>query len=338
MATVMLAIKLGSSTTTIYRQGEGFLLSEPTLVAVTTSSHGREVIAVGGEAKRLQGKDGEGSQIGIISPVSEGVIVDSDLATAMLKEFVLKICPKKFIKPNIRALVCVPLGISLTERLAFEKVCYGAGISDCILIPSVICSAIGIGKDISAETANLVVSIGGGCTDIALIGQNMLINGVNIGMGGQNIDKAIEQQVLNNFNIVISDNMAERVKREIGSLYLNDFNEFTITGKDNVTKESKSVTITAMDIYPAIEHYYSKIAESISSLLAICSPEVVSEATNNGISFVGGDSKIVGIEKYYKTKLNIEVASFVDAEDIEIIGASRLLEDLNALKHLLINV
>lgn len=337
MSSIMLAIKMGSTNTTIFKQNEGFTLIEPSLVAVTSTAHGKEIIAVGKNAKKLLSKTSD-NIINVFSPISEGIIADTDMASAMLKEFVIKVCPKKIFKPNIRALVCVPLGISLTERLAFEKVCYNAGITDVVLVPSIICSAIGIGKDIASDKLSLIVGIGGGCTDIAIIGQNMLINGVNVGMGGQNIDHAIVQQILSTYNLVISDETAEKLKKEIGSLYINDLNEYEITGKDSETSETRSVIVTATDIYPAVEHYYSKICETILSLLATCSPDINAEISNSGIAFVGGDSKIPGIEKYYKAKLNLEVTSFLDAEDLEMIGASNLLSNPTSLKRLLINI
>ncbi len=338
MGTIMLAIKLGSSTTTIYKENDGFLLKEPSLVAITGSVKGKEVCAVGFEAKRLQGRTGSDGLTSVIAPIYEGVITDTALASDMLSAFIAKVCPKKLFKPNLRALVCVPLGITLSEKIAFEKTCYQAGISDVILVPSIICSAIGMGIDISSATANMIVGIGGGCTDIAVIGQNMLINGVNVGMGGSNIDKAIEQQILAKFNVIIGDNTAERIKKEIGSLYINDKNEIEITGQDATTKESKNLVVSAMDIYPAVEHYYSKIAESISSVLSICPPDVVADITKKGITFVGGDSKIIGLEKYFKTKLGISVNSSDDADDLDVMGAAELLENNELLKKVLVNI
>lgn len=338
MGTIMLAIKLGSSTTTIYRESEGFILKEPSLVALTGSVKGREVCAVGFEAKRLQGRTGGDNLTSVVAPIYEGVITNTELASEMLKAFIAKVCPKKLFKPNLRALVCVPLGITLAEKLAFEKTCYQAGISDVILVPSIICSAIGKGVDISSTTASMVVGIGGGCTDIAVVGQNMLINGVNVGMGGTNIDKAIEQQILAKFNLIIGDNTAERIKKEIGSLYINDTNEIEISGQDNSTKESKTLKISAIDIYPAVEHYYSKISESIASVLAICPPDVVADVTRTGIHFVGGDSKIIGLEKYFRTKLNISIKISDDADDLDMIGAAELLENNELLKKILVNV
>ena len=338
MGTIMLAIKLGSSTTTIYKESEGFLLKEPSLVAITGSVKGKEVCAVGFDAKRLQGRTGADNVTSVVAPIYEGVITNSELASEMLKAFIAKVCPKKLFKPTIKALVCVPLGITLAEKVAFEKVCYSAGISNVILVPSIICSAVGKGIDISQTTASMIVGIGGGCTDIAVVGQNMLINGVNVGMGGTNIDKAIEQQILAKFNLIIGDNTAEKIKKERGSLYINDTNEIEITGQDSVSKESKSIVITAVDIYPAVEHYYSKIAESISSVLAICPPDVVADVTRKGIVFVGGDSKIIGLEKYFKTKLNISVVGSDDADDLDVLGAAELLENGELLKKVLINM
>ena len=338
MSTIMLAIKIGSGTTTIYKQNEGFLLKEPSLVAVSGSPRGKEVIAVGLEAKRLQGKAGDDGVTSVVAPIYEGVITNSELATEMLRQFIEKVCPKKLFKPNIRAIVCVPLGITISEKLAFEQACYHAGISDCLLIPSVVCSAIGKGIEIGGETASMVVGIGAGCTDIAVVMQNTLVSGVNVGMGGSNIDKGIEQQLLAKFNFIISDTTAEKIKKEVGSLYKNDTSEITVSGQDSITREAKQITITSGDIYPAIEHYYSKIAESIASVLSSCTPDVASDVSKAGITFVGGDSKIIGIEKYFKTKLNINAKASEDAEDLDILGAAELLENPEMLKRVLLNI
>ena len=338
MATIMLAIKMGSSSTTIYKQNEGFLLKEPSLVALSGSPRGKEVVAVGLEAKRLQSKVNEDGVISVVAPVYEGVLTNTELATAMLKTFIDKVCPKKLFKPNLRAIVCVPLGITISEKLAFEQTCYHAGISDVLLIPSIVCSAIGNGIEIGSNTASMVVGIGAGCTDIAVVGDNALIGGVNVGMGGSNIDKGIEQQLLAKFNFIISDNTAEKIKKEIGSLYINDSSEITVSGQDSITREAKQLTITASDIYPAIEHYYSKIAESIASVLSSCAPDVASDVARCGITFVGGDSKIMGLEKYFKTKLNISIKTSDDADDLDIMGAAELLEDSDLLKKVLLNI
>ena len=336
MASVLVALSIGSSMTTIYKQGEGFALSEPTLVALTNTTVGKEIIAVGNDAKKYLSRAGE--NVTVTSPISEGIIVEPEIAGTMLKEFLSKVCPRRLIKPKIRALVAVPVGLTAAEKRNFEKVCYSAGISECILIPSIVCAALGVGKDIASDYASLMVGIGGGCTDIALIGQERVINGLSIGIGGQNIDKAIEQQILTSYNLIIDEITAEKLKKEIGSLYINDFNEMKISGQDSTTRETREIVVTAMDIYPAIEHYYAKISESIASLLAVSSPEINGDIAKLGITFVGGDSKIVGIEKYFKTKLNLSVTCFNDAEDIIILGASKLLDEPSTLKHLLINL
>ncbi|MBQ7453063.1 MAG: rod shape-determining protein [Clostridia bacterium] len=338
MGTIMLAIKMGTKTTTIYKQNDGFLLKEPSLVAINGASRDKEVCAVGLEAKKLYGKLGEESLTTVVSPINEGVITDSELATKMLKMFIEKICPRKLFKPNIRAIVCVPLGITLAEKLVFEQTCYHAGINDVILIPSIICSAIGYGTDISSDATNMFVGVGGGCTDIAVISQTMLINGINVGMGGGNIDKAIEQQLIAKFNFIVGDSSAEKIKKEIGSLYATDSNEVLVSGQDAITREAKKQIIVSSDIYPAVEHYYAKIADSIVSVLNTCSPEVCAEIAKRGITFVGGDSKITGLEKYFKTKLNIPVRGTDNAEDLDIVGCAELLDNPDLLKKVLINI
>ena len=158
MSKQLIALKLGSTVTTIYKQGEGMVLKEPSLKAI------------GKDAKRMQGRTN--GAISVISPINAGIITDSDMATEMLKGFLKRIFPRRFFKPNIKAILCVPLGISIAEKKTFEKVCYNAGIADVTLIPAIICSAIGDSIPINTTTGKLLVNIGGGCTNIAAMAES----------------------------------------------------------------------------------------------------------------------------------------------------------------------
>ena len=203
MASIFLAIKLGSTTTTIFRQGDGLVLKEPSLIAVSGNMQNRETKAIGYEAQRLVGRSA--SNTTIVSPIAHGLVNNVDLASAMLRGFIRKVCPDKLFKPNVRALLCVPLGISLADKKVFEKVCYAAGISDVTIMPAILCSAIGQNLDIEGKYGKLVVNIGGGCTNIAVIANNTIINGASIGIGGTKINTAIEQYVLDKYNLKISE-------------------------------------------------------------------------------------------------------------------------------------
>ena len=156
----LIALKLGTTITTIFKQGEGLVLKEPSLIATVGHLKDREIKAIGSDAKHLQGRTS--GNVNIISPINLGVISDSEMATEMLKGFLKRIFPRQLLKPNIKALVCVPLGITINEKKAFEKVCYNAGIADVTLIPAVVCSAIGEDIPISTAAGKLIVNIGGG--------------------------------------------------------------------------------------------------------------------------------------------------------------------------------
>lgn len=320
----IIAVKLGSTTTTIYKQGEGLVLREPSLIAVAGSLKSREIKAIGNEAKRMQGRTS--GAINVIAPINAGIITDSDLASAMLKGFLKRIFPRKLIKPNVKAILCVPLGISINEKKAYEKVCYNAGIADVTLIPAIICSAIGENLPINTSTGKLIVNIGGGCTNIAAMAMNNIITGVNISVGGSNINMAIEKYILERFNLYVSDGTGEKVKQEVASLLENNSSSTEIQGVNIETKESESAVITSKDTYPILAHYYSKIAEATASVIAACPPDIAADITREGIYVFGGHSQISGISKFLRDKLKINV-NISETGKTDIVGAAKLLDN-----------
>lgn len=323
MSKQLIALKLGSTTTTIYKQGEGLVLKEPSLIAVQGTLKSREIKAIGKDAKRLQGRTS--GNISVVSPINASVITDSDLATAMLKGFLKRIFPRKFLQPKIKAILCVPLGISVAEKKAFEKVCYNAGIADVSLIPAVICSAIGDNIPINTSNGKLIVNIGGGTTNIAAMANNSIITGVNVTVGGTNINKAMEKFILENHNLVVSETVAEHVKKEICSLLENDIVTIEVQGVNVNTKEPSSIILSSKEVYPITIHYYTKIAEAISSVLSSCPPDIVADISKEGMYVFGGDSQINGIHKFFKSKLGINVNLSENAKT-DILGAAKILD------------
>jgi len=324
MSKQLIALKLGSTVTTIFKQGEGLVLKEPSLIAVAGALKSREIKAVGKDAERMQGRTS--GNIAVLSPINSGFITDSDLATSMLKGFMKKIFPSQLIKPNIKAIVCVPLGISVNEKKVFERVCYNAGIADVTLIPAILCSAIGDDIAINTSTGKLIVNIGGGCTNIAALAMNSIITGINISVGGTNINTAIEKYILERHNLYISQGSSQKIKHEVASLLENDSATTEIQGIDKNSGESNSVVISSKDIYPIIEHYYSKIAQAISSVIANCPPDIANDISHNGVYIFGGNAQISGLTKFMKNKLSIDVNISENAKT-DIFGAAKLLDN-----------
>ena len=331
---VTLAIKMGSTQTIIYRENEGMVLREPSLVAISGSLHTKEIKAVGTDAERMLGRTNEGTNV--IAPITAGVISDDDIAVTMLKYFLHKVCPKRIVKPNIKALICIPLGLSLQERKAYEKVCFRAGINECILIPAIICDAIGDNLKIDSAVGKLCLAVGGGCTNVAAISMNSIISGVSVDMGGTNVNTAIEKQLFNDHNLILGEGVANRIKHDICSLHENYLASTEVFGIDATTKQSKSITLTSKDLYPIMTHYFDKIIEIIQSVIGACPPDIISDITTDGIYVFGGLANIPGLEKYLQTKLNLPVHISENIKT-DVAGAGKLLENPRLLKQILSN-
>jgi len=333
MATISLAIKMGSCSTLIYKQGEGIVLSEPSMVAVQNDGKSRIIRAIGTKAKRILGKTDKNTQV--ISPIFRGVIIDTQLAEAMLKAFLTKVVPKSFIKPKIRAIVCVPIGISSLEIKNFEKVCTACGITESIFVPSALCGAVGMSLPVLSSDASFVVNMGGGTTDIAVISSGNIISGISVGFGGMDLDTAIENMIATEFKLLIGADSPEKIKLEIASLYKNDSSNEEIFGVDTISSQSRTDVISASDIYPVAEEHYHKIAIAIRDLLNTCSPEVVADIAARGVNVCGGASGISGLDQFLAAKLGLNVSVDESSNFIEIVGAGKLLSDNRTLKEIL---
>ena len=320
----LIALKLGSTITTIFKQGEGLVLKEPSMIAVSGYLKSREIKAVGKEAKRMQGRTS--GNISVVSPINAGIITDTELASSMLKSFLKKIFPRTFLKPNVKALLCVPLGISVEEKKAFEKVCYNAGIADVTLIPAIVCSAIGDNLPINTSTGKLLVNIGGGCTNIAAMAMNSIITGINISVGGTNMNVAIEKYILERFKLFISSGTSEKINKEIGSLLENNNASIEIQGVNIETKESESVIVSSKDIYPIMVHYYSLISDAILSVISTCPPDIQNDITREGIYLYGGHAQISGLSKFLREKLKLNILISENGKT-DIFGAAKLLDN-----------
>ncbi len=333
MAAISLAIKLGSSNTLIFKQGEGIVLAEPSMIAIQTNGKNKVVRAVGTRAKRILGRTDKVTEV--VSPIFRGVIVDNELAEAMLKVFLSKIIPKSFKKPSVRAIVCVPIGLTASEAKNFEKICLNSGIGEVILVPSVICGAVGMSLPVLSASSNFVVNMGGGTTDLAVISSGNIISGISLGFGGLDLDTAIENFVATELKLLIGEDSSERIKFEIASLYKNDTSNTDIFGVDTITNQSRTDVIGSSDILELVEEHYNKIAIAIKNLMNTCSPEIVADIANEGVYICGGASQVAGIQQFLSNRLAIPVSVDESAGFIEVVGAGKLLSDSRTLKELL---
>lgn len=333
--TQLIALKLGSTVTTIYKQGEGLVLKEPSYVAVSGSLKSREIKAVGKEAKRMMGRTSGG--VSVIAPINNGVITDTDLASTMLKIYLKRIFPRHFLKPHIKAVLCTPLGLSVSEKKNFEKVCYNAGIADVTMIPAIICSAIGDDIPVDTSTGKLLVTIGGGTSNIAVIANNSIVSGINISVGGTSINTAIENMIVEKFNSNIGDGTAEKIKGETLSLLENDTSSIEVQAVNISTHESQNILVSAKDVYPIATHYYGKIAEAIASVITTCPPDIVSDIKREGVYVYGSHSQISGLEKFFKAKLGLKI-NVSETFKTDIHGAAKLLDNPAELHEIIKNL
>lgn len=330
LVSLLIALKLGSCNTSIYKMGEGLVLCEPTMVANLEGVGERTVVAVGKNAKRMQGRTEDSVAVG--SPIFSGRIKDRELAITMLKSFISAVVPNSFIKPKIKAVVCLPMGMDLKERKEVEFVCNHAGIQDVVFVPSIMAGAVGYNLPVEDAVGSCVVNIGGGSTDIATISAGSIISGVNIGIGGNNMDESIANAIEEEHGIRIGEGVATDVKEEIGSLYPNDISSAEVAGIDTETSDGKFVVVESKTVYEAIEPFYDKIAEAIKAVMLSSPANIIEDIKNRGVFVMGGASLTTGLEQYLRKKLNIPVQILDQTTAVDVIGAGMMLQDAKLLK------
>lgn len=325
-----IAIKLGSSNTSILKQGEGLVLFEPSLVAFTQNGKEISVLGVGNKAKRMLGRTDDRTIVK--SPIERGKIVDSKLCEIMLANFLEKVLGRGIIKPKIKAVICVPLSFDDNDRAILEDVCYMDGIFDVQIVPSIMCGALGYNLNIEEPRGLCMVNIGGGSCDIAVCSINSIIAGVNVGVGGIDIDKAIEQAICEKYNLVIGKGVAEKLKMDVASLYKNDSSSAEISGIDLTTKMAKEQIVSSSDLYGTIAPFYEGIIEAIKTVLNNCPPNIVQDVCDGGICLMGGASLVTGVEQFFKKALGINIRIEDHTTAIDCLGAGKLLSDPALLK------
>ncbi|MBQ8845216.1 MAG: rod shape-determining protein [Clostridia bacterium] len=326
------AIEMGGSFTTIYLKDQGVVLKESTLIAAEPHIDGYKIVAVGNEAKRIIGKTDD--RVEIFTPISNGVITNYQYAVVLLKSFLKKVG----FKDNVdNILFLAPSGLTIREKEKLMKLCEDAGALNVALVPSVICSSIGAGRNIESSKVNMVINMGGSEVEVGVINMCSIIKGGTLCLGGKSIDVAISNLLANQKKVLVGLPTAEVLKNEVGSLYENDHLNMEVTGISIDTKLPISVSISSGDIRYAILPFFAELIRTIETTINVLQPEIVNDIMNNKILFVGGLTYMTGLEDYLKKHLKYPIEICDEGENATIKGAGRLLSENDLLEKIIKN-
>jgi rod shape-determining protein MreB len=318
------AIDLGTANTLVFVKGRGIVLDEPSVVAVDKANG--KVLAVGHEAKSMLGRTPD--EINAVRPLKDGVIADFEVTEDLLREFVRRVQKNKFlVRPRI--IICVPSGITEVEKRAVIDSAQRAGAREVLLVPEPIAAAIGVGLPVDAPTGNMVVDIGGGTTEIAVIALNGIVNKTSIRVGGDEMDEAIQDYAKKAYNMLIGEQTAERIKIEIGSAFpLPEEMDMEIKGRDLVRGIPRTLRVSSVEIREALQEPVSRIVNAVRESLERTPPELAADIVDRGIFVTGGGALLRGLDLLLRevTNLNIRIAQ--DPLSCVVLGAGKILEHL----------
>ena len=324
-----IAIDLGTANTLVYVKGKGIVCNEPSVVAISRKTG--KVLAVGAEAKRMLGRT-PGS-IETIRPIKDGVISDFDHTGEMLKYFIRKVHNQRFhLKPRI--VIGVPSGITQVEQRAVKDTALAAGGRDVYLIEEPVAAAIGTGLPISEPSGNMIVDIGGGTTDIAVISMDGIVYSNAIRVGGDKMDEAIISYIKRKYNLLIGDMMAETIKIELGSAYRTDNERHTmeIKGRNIVSGLPKTLVLDDAEVREALAEPVSQIYNGIRIALENTPPELSADIVDKGIVLAGGGALLKGLDVYLREETSLPVIIAENPLTCVVLGAGKVLDDEEALQ------
>jgi len=326
-----MGIDLGTANTLVHVKGKGIVLSEPSVVAIQRDTG--EVLAVGEEAKQMIGRTP--GNIVAIRPLKDGVIADFDVTQAMLKYFIRKsMDTKSFIRP--RVIVGVPSGVTEVEKRAVIDATIQAGAREAYLIEEPLAAAIGAGLPVHEPTGNMVVDIGGGTTEVAVISLGGIVTSRSIRVGGDEMDEAIMQYIKRTYNLMIGERTAEAIKMTIGSAIVPKTEQaMDIRGRDLVSGLPKTLNIKASEVQRALSEPIASIVEAVKVTLERTPPELASDIMDRGIVMTGGGSLLTGLDQLLMRETGMPVHISEDALSCVCMGTGRALESIELLKRVL---
>ena len=325
------AIDLGTANTLIYIKGQGIVLSEPSIVALHRTT--RKVIAVGREAQQMHERTHK--DIETIRPLKDGVIADFEVAEQMIRGLIQKV-QKSWLSSIRRMVVCVPSGITEVEKRAVRDSAEHAGAKQAFLIDEPMAAAIGIGLDVSEPVGNMIVDIGGGTSEIAVIALSGIVVDESIRVGGDEFDDAIVQFFRRNHNMLVGHRTAERIKCEIGSaVELDPELEMTIRGRNLVSGIPKVHTVTSEDVREALKEGVQQITAAVVRCLERTPPELGSDILERGIMLTGGGALLKGLDQHIRNRVDLPVYVAEDPLTAVVRGTGKVLEDIEGYKRVL---
>lgn len=328
-----MAVDLGTASTLVHVKGKGIVLNEPSVVAIEKNSS--KVLAVGSEAKRMLGRT-PGSIVAI-RPMKDGVIADFDVTESMLRYFIQKVHKRRFVvRP--RVVVCVPSGVTEVEKRAVFEAVMQAGARSAYLIEEPMAAAIGAGLPIQEPTGNMIVDIGGGTTEVAVISLGGIVTSQSIRIGGDECDEGIINHIKKEYNIIIGERTAEEIKIEIGSAYpLIEEEDAEIRGRDLLTGLPKNVILSSEEIRSAMEEPLSAIFTAIKTTFEKTPPELSSDIMDRGVVLAGGGSLLKGLDERLRQETGMPIHIANDPLSCVAIGSGKALEEIDVLKKVLIS-
>ena len=318
-----MGIDLGTANTLVYIKGQGIVVREPSVVAIRNDI--KSVLAVGEEAKKMIGRTP--GNIVAIRPMKDGVIADYDVTEQMLKYFIQKAAAKKgVVTPRIA--ICVPYGVTEVEKRAIEEAARQAGARDAYLIEEPMAAAIGAGLKVEEPEGNMVVDIGGGTTEIAIISLGGIVTAKSIRIGGDEFDESIVSYVKKEYNVAIGERTAEDVKISIGSTFKDDQEQNKqIRGRDLISGLPKTIEISSTEVRDALKEPINAIVDAIKSTLEKTPPELASDIMENGIMLTGGGALLRGLDKLVKQETGMPVHIAENPLDCVALGTGKSVED-----------
>jgi rod shape-determining protein MreB len=332
-----IAIDLGTANTLVYVKGRGIILNEPSVVAISTNRGKAQVLAVGDEAKLMLGRTP--GNIQAIRPLRDGVIADFEVAEEMIKHFIRKVHNRRsFASPQV--IICVPSGSTAVERRAIKEAAESAGARRVFLIEEPMAAAIGAGLPVTEPTGSMVVDIGGGTTEVAVISLGGIVYSRSVRVGGDKLDEAIIAYIRRHHNLLVGESSAERIKKSIGSACPPDDGDgrmMEIKGRDLMNGVPKELLISERQIAESLSEPVAAIVEAVKVALEHTAPELAADIVDKGIVLTGGGALLSNLDHVLRYSTGLPVSIADDPLSCVALGSGRALEEIKTLRNVIIN-
>lgn len=330
-----MAIDLGTANTLVYVKGKGIVLNEPSVVAIEEYRGKKQVLAVGNEAKQMLGRTP--GNINAIRPLRDGVIADFEIAEEMIKYFIRKVHNRRtFASPMV--IVCIPSGSTAVERRAIQESAEAAGARKVWLIEEPMAAAIGADLPVTEPTGSMVVDIGGGTTEVAVLSLGGIVYARSVRVGGDKMDAAIISYIRRNHNLLVGEGSAERIKKEIGSACVPDAGEgrtIEIKGRDLMNGVPKEIIITERQVAESLSEAVSQIVEAVKVALEHTAPELAADIVDKGIVLTGGGALLTNLDQVLRNATGLPVSIAEDPLACVVKGTGKALDEMSRLRSIL---